>query len=742
MNRCDADKNKIDSAECPELVQEKTGRGEYKYGFSDLAAASVAIPLHLLVSVPLLLFLNNLQEFYSTSDSILLYLAGTASAVAVLLFFILYFSGSCIQNFLIPLLAFILLSTWVQSQLLGWHYGSFDGSPLEIHLHDGRAFDMLIWLSLAALCFGVARKKPGLFKSVFLVFVFFTAGNLVFAVAQPRERVAEKSTSETVTLSWRNAFSYSSRSNIILLLLDAFQSDYFNEYLEKNPDYVKKLPGFTYYPDALATDYYTHRSLPAIMSGQHYNNEGSYAAYLRNAYKGFSVPAKLHDAGYSVGIHNYFTLAQSMYRPELLESFSDNYKSGDEDFTPYYGKEIRQLLWTSLFQAVPHLCKDAVYSNFIMDVPANLDRDIFRKDLKSQRRITFSQPRFLVYHLQGLHDPQYLDGKKVRDTRENVSRIAEILAEVIEDMTGSLQRLGIYDRTALMIVGDHGLQWTNSNIHYGKYSAGNKPAEPPLGSFAKKVRAIPLVLFKPLGQNGDFQISDRPVSLLDIAPTLLESAGLETAGHYAGESLLQPDSSSRVRYFYSSEYTNRGKGALYEYAVSGFSWYDSSWTFTGNSYTGKGVKRVLLDNCLPGKLYSCGMAGTGQQFFDEGWAPDGEREHVLVGSVGTITLPLADPEKNYRLQLHFSDTQVETEVIVRIAGLEQGRHPLRPGCGIDLEVSGSLLTTVSNLPETSPAPAKAHLAPVPVPSAHRLSASLSKTEAVPVRLVSMELKAI
>ncbi|HNZ48620.1 MAG TPA: sulfatase-like hydrolase/transferase [Candidatus Hydrogenedentes bacterium] len=742
MNRSDVDKNTTEFAKCTELVQEKAGRGEYKYNFSDLIAASVALPLHLLVSVPLLLFLNNLQEFYSTSGTMLLYLAGIAAAAAVLLFFILYFSGSRIKNFLIPVLAFILLSTWVQSQLLSWHYGSFDGSPLEIHLRDGRAFDGLIWLSLAALCFGIARKKPGLFKNVFLVFLFFTAGNLVFSVAQPRERIAGTGTSESITLSWRNAFSYSSRSNIILLILDAFQSDYFNEYLEKNPDYAKKLPGFTYYPDALATDYYTHRSLPAIMSGQHYNNEGSYTAYLQNAYKTFSVPAKLHDAGYSVGIYNYFTLAQSMYRPEFLKSFADNYKSDGEDFTPYYGKEVRQLLWTSLFQAVPHLCKDAVYSNFIMDVPANLDRDIFRKDLKSQRRVAFSEPRFLVYHLQGLHDPQYLDGKKVPDTRENVSRIAEILAELIEDMTGSLQRLGIYDRTALMIVGDHGLQWTNSNIHYGNYSAGNKPAEPPLGSFAKKVRAIPLVLFKPMGQSGGFQVSDRPVSLLDIAPTLLESAGLETAGSYGGESLLQPGSRPRIRHFYTSEYTNRGKGALYEYAVSGFSWYDSSWTFTGNSYTGKGVKRVLLDNCLPWKLYSCGMAGTGRQFFDEGWAPDGEREHVLVESVGTITLPLADPAKNYRLQLYFSNTQTETEVIVRIAGQEQGKYSLRPDCSIDLEVPGSLLTTVPNQPEASPVPAKAHLAPVPVPSAYRMSVSLCKTEAVSVKLSSLELTAL
>ncbi|NLN93323.1 MAG: LTA synthase family protein [Candidatus Hydrogenedens sp.] len=653
------------------------------------------------------------------------FLALVAVVAGFVLFVILSLCGRRLRMLLLPLLAFLLLGGWAQSQLLNWYYGAFDGSPLDIALKDWRTADLLVWLVLAGLCVLTGIKKPGIFRSIFGLLIFLSLSNLAIALTQSRDMIPEEVVEEDTSVSWLNAFSFSKETNTVILLLDAFQSDYFNEYLEKNPDYGLKLPGFTYYPDTLATDYYTHRSLPVIMTGQHFKFKDSYQTYLKKAYENHSLPVKFREAGYSVGIYNYFTLAHSMYRPVLFESIADNYTTEAEEFTPYYGKEICQLLYTTLFQSVPHILKKSVYTRKILDSSDDLDRDVFRKTLKDQRRLAFSDPRFTFYHLQGLHDPLILDGKRVLDHRENVSQITEILADLIGDFIDSLQKLGIYDKSTIMILGDHGLQWKGGDMRFGAFDSEKAVTDPPLDLFAKKVRALPLLLFKAPGSREKFQLSQRRVSLLDVVPTLLDSAGLLTAEEYAGESLLQPENAQRVRYFFSSEYKNRGSAPLYEYAISGFSWNDASWNFTGNCYSSRGVFRTMTDNAIPGRHYYLGEGGEGLQFLDSKWTAT-EKGHNLPASGALITLPLAKHDEYYRLTLYFSAGKGSQKIHIKTREHNLGQHGIEGETALVLDISPEMIhKTRENIPAAKP-PAKAHLAPIPQPSAYELLLDIKK----------------
>lgn len=243
-----------------------------------------------------------------------------------------------------------------------------------------------------------------------------------------------------------------------------------------------------------------------------------------------------------------------------------------------------------------------------------------------------------------------------------------------------LQQMGVYDDAAVFIMGDHGLLWGSDAVHYGAYAPAQTEKTNSLDPFAKKPRALPMVLFKPPKATGKLQISDKPVSLLDIAPTVLDVAGIEPDIQYEGVSLLQLDDGPRVRKFFSSEYKKRSSGPLYEYAVSGFSWHDQSWIYTGNVlYKGK-KERAPFDNYVEGETLSFGASGTGMQYLDANWSPDADGHWATTSKAG-ISLPVLALSENPRARITLSPLQKEGEtqsrrVRVYVNGVKGGIYKI------------------------------------------------------------------
>jgi hypothetical protein len=115
----------------------------------------------------------------------------------------------------------------------------------------------------------------------------------------------------------------------------------------------------------------------------------------------------------------------------------------------------------------------------------------------------------------------------------------------IDRFAEKLREHGIFDKTAIIISGDHGVnieaddnqgKKPNSGLHVGVIGA-----------------ARPTLMIKPLRGQEAFQISDLPTSLIDIAPTALDLVGLDS--NYSGLSVLDIDPKlERTRIF--SRYTS------------------------------------------------------------------------------------------------------------------------------------------------------------------------------------------
>jgi arylsulfatase A-like enzyme len=97
-------------------------------------------------------------------------------------------------------------------------------------------------------------------------------------------------------------------------------------------------------------------------------------------------------------------------------------------------------------------------------------------------------------------------------------------------MLADLEQLGVADRTAVILVSDHGEElWERGGFGHGRH-------------LHQEVLRVPLLIGLPHGASGTGRTVDRAVTLLDLFPTVLALAGLPVDPQAQGESLLEPAS--------------------------------------------------------------------------------------------------------------------------------------------------------------------------------------------------------
>ena len=166
---------------------------------------------------------------------------------------------------------------------------------------------------------------------------------------------------------------------------------------------------------------------------------------------------------------------------------------------------------------------------------------------------------------------------------------------IIQSFLNKLRELNVYDRSLVIIMGDHGSGRTKD--------MWIQPSNPDQVAFnINKARGCPLLLVKPLQPVGGsrprrLQVSSAPVTLMDIPPTILAALGINESrrkveGSNAGsdEQLAIPfrprplfsisETGTRPRRYDAYAWTGFRPSYLppiTEYIVDGDVWRDGDW---------------------------------------------------------------------------------------------------------------------------------------------------------------------
>lgn len=453
-------------------------------------------------------------------------------------------------------------------------------------------------------------------------------------------RAAQAPTPQTETyLSQAGLYTVGTEENLLVLVLDSVDADQFAQALAEDPDLSRRLEGFTWYRNAMGLSDPTKYGLPALLTGQAYTQPVDYAGFIAAAYA--DAPLYTMLAG-DVWDARFFTDSRYV---SLDAGVVDNLAREELAVNDPAGL-TRDLLRLCAFRYAPHFLKPQLwmYSNVFLPYAQAQGEPVyevtdpaFDARLQEEGLEATVERAFRLIHLTGMHPPYTMDadcqyqaqGVTAQEQMRGCLRLAE-------DYLEQLRALGVYDRSAVLILADHGTE----TVHR------------------------PLLLLKRPGDTGEMAVNDAPVSYADLPATYV---ALLTGAQAGTELWSIPQGQARTRLYYHESSRNNAFN-LYEYSTQALS---PSWEElipTGRVFHGDSLE-AAAPYTLGETLYF-DLRATARPYLVSGFSSADFHSTWTVGESGRISLPLA--------QLPRSDTLTVEMKFLSIMG---GSQRLRVDCG-------------------------------------------------------------
>lgn len=519
------------------------GRRSSDRRVAGLVATTFALTL--LVFSPIRVATGNLEEFEIGLPNVfdgeafaaVLGLAGLLTLLAL---------STRVRAFLVVLTSLVYL----QGVFLVWDYGAFDGEGIDWETNRVvGVVESLAWLG--AIVASILFSRHVLRHAAPICAFLIAAQSLALGL----ERVRDPSlwTSHIQLGEHRDFFRFSGERNVLVIVLDAFESTAFDQWLEEDPSLSPRLDGFHFFPENLAAFSTTLMSIPAMLTGKLYRNDETQNHFLRRELGGASLPALLSDNGFET---------QLITKRRYCDHISDGQCSGLLSVAANHPREIvarerLRLRNATAFRHLPYLAKRALFHEqdgwLAPGVEANAES---RFSPGQQASVAIAQifderatadaerPTFKFVHYMLPHKPLLADrscseiSEDVLDSLKEETRYFE-QAGCALDLTlrllDTLRSLDVYDKTLIIVTADHGL-------------GGRKDFAEVAGMHAARDRAMPLMLAKPLGSRGQLRKLSNPTHTADIPKTV--ATLLEIPNAFPGESIFDAKEPRRRSYFH------------------------------------------------------------------------------------------------------------------------------------------------------------------------------------------------
>jgi len=613
---------------------------------------------------PALLYFTNILEYSSSFSDIAPFLVILSLTVSLLMTLGLIFLKHSIYQRALSFVFFISLLLWFQGNILVWQYGLLDGR--DIDWSSKRMYGLIdsgIWIVLIIASFIVAPyiRKMVPRASVSLL-VIQLVSTLFLVIRAPDASAVHRKT----PVNEEAIFEFSSEKNVVILLLDSFQTDVFQEIINKDPYYRKMFDGFTYYRNSLGGFPKTYASVSLLLTGQYYDNSMPVQDFIKKTFSAGSVPKILTSNGYRVDLIGG---GKTVYADETIAASCVEIEHLLEKNVSL--NEALFLLDLTLFRYLPHFLKKHVYNNqawLISNVdfgktfggfPAGPHRDSieFMRKLGAKAKAGGEKPTFKYIHLFPPHSPlrfnEKLEHEDMPGGRGNYMRQAMGCLELTNILLEALKNLGIYDNTMVLVLADSGWGYPIDVSQSGYRKGGGDNLW--LDEFMK-ARALPFLLIKPFTSKGILKISAVPVSHGDVAKTILSGLGLES--EVPGKSIFEIDPSEprerRFRYYYVEKVMQEGHlPPLREFTVSGFSWLDRSWYPACRAYTHEGIKKASVLTRRNGVNIRFGEDGNSLPYLGRGWSYVQKGFTSTDGKIAALIVPIDEVKSDVELKVSF-----------------------------------------------------------------------------------------
>ena len=361
---------------------------------------------------------------------------------------------------------------WAQGSLLLADYGLLDGGALDLASHEWRTpYEAALWVGVLVLAvvFADVVMRAAPVTSVALVALQATV------LVLPVSRVATLDTPPTraTETEWRlpppEIFELSSTRNIIHIVLDTFPTHTFADILDDDrSSFDRDWSGFTFFANHLGTHRTTLISLPAMLSGVPFGNDMPFPEFVAQHPTVFNT---LGQQGYQLRSLNAYVDV-----PGVDTAIQYEVPTPYGSYRDYVDVTAARLLDLSLFRHAPHRFKPAVYGDGRWFLQQRIESGPW---LEAMAAKPFGNTVFLREFadriIQGDDAPVYLflqaytphlpivtdaDCAYAPSPTPHPQRFADQARCALSAVRMLLQRLrdlDLYDRSAIIVSSDHGI---------------------------------------------------------------------------------------------------------------------------------------------------------------------------------------------------------------------------------------------------------------------------------------------
>jgi hypothetical protein len=599
--------------------------------------------------IPVNLFLANRLEITTTLPTIIAQMLIITLLGIVIGTTVTFFLPQKVFSPALALLGVLAMLVWFKSNILVINYGVLDGQSInwnDYKLHG--IADIILWITVIILAIKFHKIVVKHIKLTAASLILIQAISFGISIYNSPPTIPVKG----LDFNYKSQFALSTQGNVILIILDTFQTNYFDYILKEYPEYKNDLPGFTYFPNATAGFNSTAPSVPLILTGQYYDNSQEILKFTESTFNSNSLPKFLKENNYET---NLFPIADGLVKNELLTispTIADNIKLETAPAIFSVDNKILELLYLTWFRAAPQFLKPD--TDFLVQALATQEHPTdtlgFLEQFKQSIKADNIAPQFKFYHLWGMHPPlrtnETLSYEEMSFNPQDYTRAAKGHMEMIKEFITVLKNTNIYDQSMIVIVGDHG-----AGLPIGTSSEDQNIAE------TIRARALPLFLVKPFRSNDPLLTKSTPVSLEDVYKTIASQIAPEEAKDIPGLNVFDnnfPLERERAYFYYywTLDFWKQRQDFLPDmrkFLIKGNSWDSDAWKDTREIYAAESRKTVNTDYTVEEPINFSEVSA--QKYLAGGWSYTEPGGIWSLGNEAAIELNQLPPDQDLMLAL-------------------------------------------------------------------------------------------
>ena len=475
------------------------------------------------------IYANNYKEYLFSFSDFILPLLGVFALCFVALTLILWIFKGTILNILSCFIFSVIVWGYVDTGIIN-KVDFFGGDASS---ENNLIISLVVFIVLFYIFIIVSMKLGKKWKTAIVYLsILFIAMNAVTLISDfAKNNFIKPANNNISVLSKKDLYTVSEKENVIIFLVDRLDNDYYEGVLERDPEFFNDLDGFTYYNNNISLYPRTFPSVTYMVTGERFDGDKSPVEYLNTAYSESLFLNDLKANGYGVDVYGepYYEYTDAKY----MEDVVDNVEVVTEK-TVNKKLILEYLVKLSACRNISFLLMRVSYINQNLGITSRLTtldsesgkfdcwEDVIYKDLK-ENGLSFNEyeKNYKYIYLHGSHTPYILNENVEHITEGDVVTQTMASFKVVKDYISELKRLGVYDKTTIIICGDHGLDSSDVSL---------------LTEWEEKGLGTPSTtacLYKPKTSQGTpLKESSAPISEVNVIPTLVEDANIETENDY------------------------------------------------------------------------------------------------------------------------------------------------------------------------------------------------------------------